>query len=215
MFEAWLIVGPTGAGKTPLGNVLERSGWNGRRCLHFDFGAELRKIDEGMENISSLSVEDRDVVRRVLREGALFDDGQSSLIGKIFDDFLRRRGARVSDLLLLNGWPRHLGQARDLEAVVVVRRIVLLNVPAEIIRERIRTDAAGDRSIREDDSPGEVEKKFSLYEERTRPLVGHYAAQGIPVTTLDVAAETTAAGLRRELLRSPNGRGPGRQEETI
>ncbi len=210
MFEAWLIVGPTGAGKTPLGNVLERSGWNGRRCFHFDFGSELRKVDAGMENVLGLSVDDRDVIRRVLREGVLFEDGQSSLVGKIFDDFLRRRGARVSDLLLLNGWPRHLGQARDLEAVAVVRRIVLLNAPAETIRERIRTDAAGDRLIREDDSPDEVEKKFSLYEERTIPLVGYYAVQGIPVTTLDVAAETSAADLRRELLRSP-----GRQEETI
>jgi len=215
MFDAWLLVGPTGAGKTPLGDVLERSGWNGRRCLHFDFGAELRKVDAGGDNVLGLSVEDRDVIREVLLKGALFEDRNSPLVRKIFDDFLRRRGAQASDLLLLNGWPRHLGQARDLETIAVVRRIVLLNAPAETVRERVRTDAAGDRSVREDDSPDEVEKKFSLYEERTRPLVGYYAAKGIPVTSLDVAAETSAADLHRAILRSADGPGPGRQEETI
>ncbi|MCX6565481.1 MAG: nucleoside monophosphate kinase [Candidatus Aminicenantes bacterium] len=206
-FDAWLLVGPTGAGKTPLGNFLERSGWNGRRCLHFDFGAELRKADAGAENVPGLSGEDRNVIRQVLRDGALFEDRHSSLVRKIFDDFLRRRGAQALDLLLLNGWPRHLGQARDLETFAVVRRIVLLNAPAETIRERIRTDAAGDRSVREDDSPDEVEIKFTLYEERTRPLVGYYAAKGIPVTTLEVAAETSAADLHRDLLQRLDGRG--------
>ncbi|MCX7427258.1 MAG: hypothetical protein NTW96_16720 [Planctomycetia bacterium] len=42
--DAMLLLGPTGSGKTPLGDLLERRGLGGRRCVHFDFGAHLRRI---------------------------------------------------------------------------------------------------------------------------------------------------------------------------
>lgn len=208
-----MLLGPTGAGKTPLGTALERSGWHGRRCLHFDFGAELRTIDAGRENRPEISAEDRGLIREVLREGALFEDRHSPLVRKIFDGFMRRREAQPSDLLLLNGWPRHLGQVRDMAAAgVAVRRVVLLNASPEILVERIRTDAGGDRSAREDDSREEVARKFNLYEERTRPLVGHYAAWSVPVTRLEVGAATTAADLCREILQSPGFERPDKEK---
>jgi len=213
MYDAWLLLGPTGAGKTPLGNALARSGWHGRRCLHFDLGAELRNVDAGRENRPGLSADDRGVIREVLQEGALFEDRHSSLVRKIFDGFMRRHGAQPSDLLLLNGWPRHLGQVRDIDAAdVVVRRVVLLNASPEILVDRIRTDAGGDRSARDDDSPEEVAKKFILYEERTLPLVGHYAARGVPVTRLEVGTATPAADLCRELLQNPGWERPGKEK---
>ena len=45
LFKAVLLVGPTGCGKSPLGQLLERLGLKGMRCLHFDFGKRLRKIN--------------------------------------------------------------------------------------------------------------------------------------------------------------------------
>lgn len=41
---AVLLLGSTGSGKTPLGDLIERRGLRGVRCLHFDFGVNLRKI---------------------------------------------------------------------------------------------------------------------------------------------------------------------------
>ena len=41
---AVLLLGPTGAGKSPLGDWLEARGLWGRPCHHFDFGANLRAI---------------------------------------------------------------------------------------------------------------------------------------------------------------------------
>jgi hypothetical protein len=41
---ALLLLGPTGAGKTPLGDWLEAHGLWGRPCHHFDFGANLRAV---------------------------------------------------------------------------------------------------------------------------------------------------------------------------
>ncbi|MHB8055769.1 MAG: nucleoside monophosphate kinase, partial [Candidatus Aminicenantales bacterium] len=113
-----------------------------------------------------------------------------------------------------NGWPRHLAQARDLETSAAVGRVILLTATPATIRERIRTDAAGDRSSREDDSPAAIESKFALYKERTEPLIGYYAAKGIPVISLEVGPRTSAADLGRELLRNLENRGSGGEEPT-
>ena len=42
--RALLLVGPTGSGKTPLGNWLEQNGLRGVRAHHFDFGTNLRRV---------------------------------------------------------------------------------------------------------------------------------------------------------------------------
>ncbi len=207
IFEAWLLLGPTGSGKTPLGEALEQSGWNGRRFVHFDFGAELRRVDAFAEDVPALTAEERNVIRNVLEKGALLEKQHFPIARKILKYFLQRKNVAGGDLLVLNGWPRHLEQTRDLGMSAAVVRVILLTATSGTIRERIRTNAAGDRSSREDDSPSEIERKFILFKQRTEPLVGYYAAKGIPVTSLEVGPETTAADLHRNLLGSLEDRG--------
>ena len=201
MIDAVLLIGPTGSGKTPLGEALERTGWNGRRCLHFDFGARLREAAARPESVPGLSGEDRDVVRAVLRDGSLLEDRHFPIARKILENFLRIKGAAAGDLLVLNGLPRHAGQARDIGTIAAVRRIIVLAASPEAIRERIRTNTAGDRTERADDSPAEVERKVSLYEERTKPLIAYYEAEAVPVHRLSVAVKTTADELLGRLLK--------------
>jgi len=202
IFDAWLLIGPTGAGKTPLGGLLERLGAAGRRCLHFDFGAELRRVEARPEEIPELSAAERGVVLDVLRRGVLLEERHFPIARKILRRFLREKAAAGPDLLILNGWPRDLAQARVLEETAAVARVVVLEATPETIRERIRTDAAGDRAEREDDSRAEIEGKSILYAERTEPLIGYYAARSVPVTRIDVGPETTAEDLFRNLLRN-------------
>ena len=45
--QAVVLLGPTGSGKTPLGEWLEAKGLGGRRCHHFDFGTRLRRVATG------------------------------------------------------------------------------------------------------------------------------------------------------------------------
>lgn len=203
--DAWLLIGPTGAGKTPLGGLLERSGVSGRRCLHFDFGAELRRIEARPEEAPDLSAAERGVIGDVLRRGALLEERHFPIARKILRRFLQENAGTGSDLLILNGWPRHLGQALDLEETAAVVRVVVLEAGPATIRERILTDAAGDRAERADDSPEEIERKSVLYAERTEPLIGYYAARNVPVTRLEIRPETTAGDLFRDLLRNLNG----------
>ena len=42
--DAILLLGPTAAGKTPLGQLFADRGLWGRPCVHFDFGENLRRI---------------------------------------------------------------------------------------------------------------------------------------------------------------------------
>jgi len=96
--EAVLLVGPTAAGKTPLGDALQAGGLWGRACRHFDSGR-------------------------------------------------------------------------------------------------------GDRAERDDDDPARVRRKLAIYRERTEPLLAHYAACGVPVIPVNVAADATAEAMREELER--------------
>lgn len=197
--DAFLLIGPTGSGKTPLGEGLEKAGWEGRRCLHFDFGARLREAGERAANAPGLTAEDRDVVREVLRDGALLEDRHFGIARKILEDFLRQMRAGAGDVLVLNGLPRHAGQARDISSAASIVRVILLTASPATIRDRIRTNAAGDRAERGDDTPAEVERKLALYEERTRPLVDHYEAEGVPIVRLTVGPTTSADDLLEAL----------------
>jgi len=199
MIDAFLLIGPTGSGKTPLGEALEKAGWAGRRCLHFDFGARLRDAGSRPESVLALSAEERDVVRAVLRDGALLEDRHFGIARKILEDFLREKSATSGDRLILNGLPRHAGQARDIEIIAVVVRVILLTASPATIRDRIRSNAAGDRSERGDDTPAEVERKLALYEERTKPLVDHYETKKVPIVRLTIGPTTSADDLLEAL----------------
>lgn len=84
---ALLLLGPTGSGKTPLGRVLEARGLAGRRCLHFDFGENLRQVVAQHKPDSLVSTTDIAFLRRVLETGALLEDDQFPLAARILRSF--------------------------------------------------------------------------------------------------------------------------------
>ncbi|MBX6422807.1 nucleoside monophosphate kinase [Thermosulfurimonas sp. F29] len=199
--KALHLLGPTGSGKTPLGEVLEARGLYGVRVIHFDFGAELRRIAGGLpaEGITPREVS---FIKRVLEEGLLLENEHFYLAEKILRGVLSRKGASEGDLLLLNGLPRHEGQARDVLRLVDLRLAVELSVEEEVLLERLRRDPAGDRRHRTDDTAVLVQKKLHWYRERTLPLRELYRKKGIPLISLSVEAGDTGETLRRKLLRA-------------
>ncbi len=187
-----LILGPTGSGKTPLGVEVERRGLHGRRAVHFDFGAVLRSIVAGAPAAAGLADAEVEAVRASVASGALFEDGDLPMIVRIVEGFAADRGLGAGDLLVLNGLPRHAGQAEGLSGVFAVVRVVLLDAPADVIRERMRLDPSGDRSGRTDDSPAAVGRRLAEFSERTLPLADHYRRLGVPVHVIPVTASVTA-----------------------
>ena len=189
-WPAILLVGPTGSGKTPLGSEIERRGLHGRRCVHFDFGAELRAA--AAEGTRGLAAGDLAAIRASLATGALFEDRDMPLIIRLLDRFMAARAMPPGSLLVLNGLPRHRRQAEGLEGVVAVERVVSLEAGAAVIAERLRLDPAGDRAGRADDGPAAVAGRLAEFRKRTLPLIGHYRERGVPVTVIEVTAAMSA-----------------------
>ena len=194
---ATLLVGPTGAGKTPLAEILSARGLSGARLHHFDFGEELRQVGAG--SVVPYSDWERTFVRRVLHEGALLEDGHFGLAAKIFASFLIRTAYRYPDEVILNGLPRHMGQAHDVASIASVTRMVVLDCRPSEVYERIRRNTGGDREGRLDDSLPLIEQKLLVYSQRTEPLVAHYEKKGVPVIRLEVDRSTTALQVFEEL----------------
>jgi adenylate kinase family enzyme len=187
--QAILLLGPTGSGKTPLGDWLERHGIGTRRCHHFDFGANLRAVAAGAM-AEGLTQDEILFIRDVLEKGALLENETFYLAAKILRVFLTQRQSQPDDLLVLNGLPRHAGQAEALEPLLDVVAVVGLECSAAVVRERIRLDTGGDRVTRSDDHESLLEKKLAIFAERTRALTAHYRARGVPVIAVEVGVQT-------------------------
>ena len=197
--NAILLIGPTGSGKSPLGDYLQAEGFEGRRCHHFDFGSELRAAAEGAD-CPGLSEADRTFVRRCLMEGALLERETFHIAEALLRGFVDRRRVAANDLIVLNGLPRHVDQAIDAERLINVARVLVLDCDASTVASRIAGDSGGDREGRTDDQPEAIRRKLTLFAERTKPLVEHYRRQGVRVTSVPVGVATQAREAAERLL---------------
>ena len=198
--EAILLIGPTSAGKTPLGDHIQQRGIRGRRCHHFDFGHELRSISAMQEPFPEFSPEEHAFIRDVLDKGRLLEDDHFSLAEKILRRFLAERGWEEPDLIILNGLPRHAGQARDMEQLVTITHLLALDCCVEDVCARIERNSGGDRTFRTDDSEEMVREKLALYAQRTAPLMEYYSAKGCRLAALCVDAAASPESLYAQLL---------------
>jgi adenylate kinase len=200
MQEAIVLIGPTGSGKSPLGDLLNRDGLWGHRCIHFDFGSELRKIASGNAP-GDFSDSEIQFVRNVLETGALLEDSDFHIALRAIKAELTAQNADENCIIVLNGLPRHVGQARDLKAIVNVRNLVVLNCSPELVACRIATNAGGDRTGRRDDAIEAVTRRLGIFAERTAPLADYYHSTGANVHTIEVAQTTTPRQIVDELER--------------
>jgi adenylate kinase len=196
--DSLLLLGPTGSGKTPLGDELERSALWERRCHHFDFGANLRAVVAGGGS-TTFEAGEIGFLRRVLEEGALLEDRQFPLAARILDGFIIDRQVQPNDVLVLNGLPRHPAQAEAIAAHASVIGVIQLECGPRVVAERLRQDTGGDRTQRTDDTESLVARKLAIYEERTRPLVDFYRHRGVPILRIEVGVGTQAVDLVRQL----------------
>jgi len=194
-----LIVGPTGSGKTPLGDHLEGQGLWGRKCFHFDFGAVLRGIAAGSPRPFFISMKDREIINLSLQTGALLENETFYIAEKILKAFIRDRALETPDLLILDGLPRHIGQAEDMAGIAAIKAVASLDGPAEVLFERIRRDAGGDRLGRLDDAVRDINKKLEIFRQRTLPLLEYYLIKKVPVISLPIGFNTRPEDLARQL----------------
>ena len=184
--RAILLIGPSGSGKTPLGEAMERQGFHGCRAVHFDFGSHLRAAVEHPEQYPLLTPADVTLLDRKLRTNALLEDSEFHLAEKIIFSFVAQKQIGRSQYIILNGLPRHVGQAKAVGSLVRVKEVIHLDCSAETVRTRISNNEGGDRTSRSDDSAAEVERKLEIFRERTLPLLDYYRKQSVPVRTVRI-----------------------------
>ena len=194
LLDSILLLGPTGVGKSPLGDAIAQRGLLGRRCHHLDFGSELRAAAADRERSAAYSTEELDFIHGVLEKGLLLENEHFPLAVKIITLFLDRsnfsRGER--DILILNGIPRHEGQARDIAAIADIQALCVLDCSADVVLDRLKNNVGGDRAERLDDNRSLVEKKLDIFRQRTKPLVDHYKNLGCRIYRISVTSAMTA-----------------------
>ena len=206
--RAVLLLGPTGSGKTPLGRIIQQRGLWGADCLHFDFGANLREVVDRNRPDDLIGRADLDFLRRVLETGALLEDEQFPVAERILRRFMTARATNRRTQIILNGLPRHAGQARAIDGVLDVRALVHLECSRETVLQRIRSNVGRDRTGRKDDGPESVGDKLKTFAERTKPLLAYYRRRGARLETIHVTGTMTPEQMWESL--GPRG-GHGRR----
>lgn len=186
-----LLLGPTGAGKSPLGNEIQKKGINGKRCFHFDFGHELRSIADLDLPPEGFQKNDLLFIRDVLERGLLLENEHFHIAEKIVHYFMRRNDFREDDILILNGLPRHVDQAIDMAGIVEVRGLVVLECEPEEVYSRIEKNTGMDRTGRIDDGIAMIRKKLDIFNARTAPLIEHYSNMGCVILKVRITAALT------------------------
>lgn len=107
---------------------------------------------------------------------------------------------------VLEGFPRRLSQARQLETVAAPDTVVYLDVPDEVARRRLAGRAVEGRT---DDVPATIERRLGRFHHEIEPLRDFYARRGI-LTTVDAdrPSDIVTADILEALAERPRQRIP-------
>ncbi|KAH8144749.1 uncharacterized protein LAJ45_11250 [Morchella importuna] len=213
-----ILVGPPGCGKgTQSGRLLD----------HF----KLSSISSGdllRQNVRAktpLGVQ----AESIMKSGGLVHD--SIMVKLIVGELSKRgwvetRGNMASASFLLDGFPRTQSQAKSLDEEVQMNLVVNLDVPHDVILERIAgrlvhepsgrvynttwnkpmnpgvDDITGEPlTRRSDDQPETFAKRLKAYAEATEPLLEHYDKAGVLWTVRGKTSDEITPQLDAEIQR--------------
>lgn len=162
----YILFGPPGAGKGTHGNAIAEK----YNLLHLSTGELLRaEITSG----TKLGIE----AKALIDAGSLVPD--SVVEGMIASAFDCTKGF---DGFLLDGFPRNLSQARDLDAMLAERGesldgVISIMISDDVVRKRIANRAAIEGRL-DDTSEATITNRINTYHAQTEPLIEYYKKAG-------------------------------------
>jgi len=138
-------------------------------------------------------------IKKYSDKGELVPD---EIIIQLLENRLRKPDARKS--FILDGFPRTKNQAEALEKISKIDFVINLNVPDEIIIQRLSNRltcrkckaiynsltlkpkkegicdmCGGELYQRDDDKPEVIQERLNVYREKTEPLIKYYTRKGL------------------------------------
>ena len=194
--------------------------------LHAQLGVEVIAMGDIFREMMK---ENSDLGRKIksyVEKGALVPDN-------IVNEVLKKRLSKIpaEKGFILDGYPRTVQQADNLEKIVKIDSVILLVVPDWIIVERLSTrricrncgtvynirflkpkiegicdKCGGQLYQRSDDTPEVIKNRLKIYEAQTQPLLQKFREKNIPFVVadcdkLDMPPETVVETIVRDLQR--------------
>ena len=131
----------------------------------------------------------------------MLEDHQFHIAEKLLLSFVDAKSIKTDDRLVLNGLPRHVGQAASLDVLVNVCLVVYLECPDEVVYRRILTNSGGGRGGRIDDNPDAVAHKLEIFGKRTRPLLAYYTSKRVPIKRVEISQPTAPLEMVKNLFK--------------
>jgi adenylate kinase len=167
-YRAFVVFGPPGSGKGTIGHLLAEAG----QQLHLSSGDLFRNLPPDSEEAKEL--------RSYMNSGTLAPD---DLAIRIFAKHMDRLVAEGKfdpkhQVVFLDGIPRTKYQAEVLEKYVEIEKVVVLEVPKEVLIERLLE--RGTIQGRSDDQDRAVlETRMDVYQKQTAEVLDHYSSSKI------------------------------------
>ena len=166
-YKAALLFGAPGVGKGTQGRILGQV----PGFFHLSCGDVFRAIDIGSD-------EGQEIYRFLAKGNLVPDDLTYRIWRKALEAHIALSSFKPrEDLLILDGIPRNLNQARTIEEIIDVRKVLhLMCSDEEKMIERMRRRAI--RENRADDAnEGVIRHRFRVYETETTAVLDYYPSE--------------------------------------
>lgn len=183
-----VFLGPPGSGKGTYASRMEKKfGWP-----QISTGDLCRKAVKNKTNYA-------EEISRYMQEGKLVP---LEIVIKLLKQRISREDCKEG--FILDGFPRSLEQARELENITDIDIVVNLLVPEQVVIDRLSTrrvcrncgeiyniksvkpkvdgkcdKCGGELYQRKDDMPEVIQKRLVVYQEQTAPLIKYYKEKTI------------------------------------
>lgn len=157
-----ILIGKPGSGKGTQGELISSN----KNYISVITGDILRKTSKSNTDLGKL-------VKSTIDSGNLVSD---EMINSIISEFLQTTVLKYDESLLFDGYPRTIDQAKFLDTLTSIDKVIFLNVDEEETVKRILY--RGKTSNREDDkNESIIRTRLENYNKVTLPIIEYYKKQ--------------------------------------